>query len=479
MANLLTIDAAYPVGPDEVGAPGRPEAGGNEPRPPETALHLAWRQRATGGRLIPADDGEAYRALFPGWPNTGKGPDFRGALLANSKGWLFSGDVEIHVEQDDWYRHGHHRDREYRHVVLHAVERVSPTGRAVKTVAGARVPTITLIRDDSPAQEDPRPCAPLREVRPLREIEETLDGEGQRRLEEKAGAMGQAIADHGPGQALYQGLLRALGYSRNAEPFAVLAQRLPYEAVVEALRGKPRPLRGRIAEALLLGAAGLLPSQRERERPTDAHPRILEYLWGYLRPRLAGSAPAWRWDQVRPVNAPARRVAAAAGLVIRFLDSGLVEGLREALTGGDQGSPEGVAAVHQALSVQGAGYWAEHHDFGGRSRLPPALIGPGRAADMTVNAVLPFFVALGRAREDYGLADRCMTLYRSHPPLEVNRVTKTMTGLLLPEGSAFSHTAQRQQGMIGLYKRRCSGLLCDGCRLGQGSPSVDTRERRL
>ena len=113
------------------------------------------------------------------------------------------------------------------------------------------------------------------------------------------------------------------------------------------------------------------------------------------------------------------------------------------------------------------GYWARHVDFGAQWRPNPTRLGASRASDMVVNVLLPFFYAWGRDRGGERLRRRCLDLYRSHPPLSENHITREMERMLQLEGDRrVVTTAQRQQGLIHLYKRRCAGLLCEGCALG-------------
>ncbi|MCH8283588.1 MAG: DUF2851 family protein, partial [Chloroflexi bacterium] len=46
------------------------------------------------------------RVIFPGWSNSGRGPDFTGAVVQTPEGSMLRGDVEIHVDDHGWYRHG-------------------------------------------------------------------------------------------------------------------------------------------------------------------------------------------------------------------------------------------------------------------------------------------------------------------------------------------------------------------------------------
>ena len=51
------------------------------------------------------------------WNISEEGPDFRNARLIID-GHLRVGDVEVHFEQQDWIRHGHHTDSNYNNVIL-------------------------------------------------------------------------------------------------------------------------------------------------------------------------------------------------------------------------------------------------------------------------------------------------------------------------------------------------------------------------
>jgi hypothetical protein len=89
----------------------------------------------------------------------------------------------------------------------------------------------------------------------------------------------------------------------------------------------------RIRDAMFsgLGAAGLLPSQRPLQ--SEAPPELVEEERLWRRHRALGTITTpWQLFRVRPENAPARRVAAAAAMVERFLPAGLpaslVDGLR-------------------------------------------------------------------------------------------------------------------------------------------------------
>ncbi len=428
--------------------------------PPESAVHDWWAGAA--GREVPLVGGGARRVVFPGWPNGGAGPDFLGAVLGDERGRLARGDVEIHVDGADWRSHGHHRDPRYRDVILHVALRPPPAPVAMSDGATAPTAVIALVDAHGPAREEVRPCM---RPGPAAELAAVLEEEGMRRFEERAAAYERRIGQDGAEQALYGGVLEALGYARNVEPFRRLAELAPWSALEAALLPVPEATRRYWAEALLLGAAGLLPSQRgwEAER---GYPALLEALWERRPAAVRFDSLSWRFDGARPANAPARRVA-GAGTIAARLAGGLAGRLDDMLVSGGAGGLAG------AFAVDGPGYWRGRFDFsspdsegGGVLKKEGALVGASRAADIVVNVALPWLTASARLEGDAALAERCLDAYRAHPPLAANRLTRRMAAMLDERGAGeVPRTAAVQQGMIGLYKRRCDGLLCEGCAL--------------
>lgn len=78
----------------------------------------------------------------PGLPNPGDGPDFTGAKVLMDDHIALHGDIEIHVNEGDWYRHGHHDDKRYNSVILHVV--LHGSGKRAQSLDGHRPPTIII-----------------------------------------------------------------------------------------------------------------------------------------------------------------------------------------------------------------------------------------------------------------------------------------------------------------------------------------------
>lgn len=83
----------------------------------EKHLQILWATQLLGNPLT-TSEGEAISVHSPGIWNHQRGPDFRKADITIGSQRV-SGDIEIHFNDQDWKRHGHHKDPAYDQVVLH------------------------------------------------------------------------------------------------------------------------------------------------------------------------------------------------------------------------------------------------------------------------------------------------------------------------------------------------------------------------
>ena len=439
--------------------------------PSEKLLVQVWKGRHLRQGGLITDDGPVVEVVFPGWQNTDRGPDFRGAIVATGAGKLLKGDVEMHVLSSDWVAHGHDRDPLYDAVAAHVVWRIDNPG-PTRVAKGALVPTLALEGSadleaamlGKPAQGANASLCLRREALSSREKAAVLDEAGEQRFEEKAAALESNIAVKGAEQALYEGLMEALGYSKNKGPFVELSQIMPLAILEGLVAGKPPQRRVLTLQAVLFGSAGLLPSQRGIAHVSEPDVHALEEIWASAGPGRHMPEGSWQLFRVRPQNMPTRRIAAASHLLERYAGAGVIEGLAAPLM---QGPPRLAAReVRRALTVKAQGFWADNADFGAPCRRDPTLVGDGRAGEMAVNVVLPFFRAYGCYMGIERLARRALEVHMAFPKLPENHITLQMKAQLFLDGSRLVNSAMRQQGLIHVYKSMCQQLQCGGCVLG-------------
>ncbi len=426
----------------------------------EAQLTEIWRGRRYPAGALVTRAGVPVNVIFQGRPGRGPGPDFRGAVIAGPSGVPLRGDVELHVRSSSFRAHGHHLDQAYAGVILHVVFE-DDTGADTELPGGGSAAVVALAPWVAQRADELRrwlaqpllwrePCHDAVMRLGLDGAGAALDAEGDRRLEAKVARARDALRAGGAGQVLYEGLLEALGYGGNGPAMLLLARRLPWREL--AARAPDGDRRAFDLEALLLGSAGLLPSQRGHRGPIDDYAAELEarFARGGLPSLPQGS---WKLWGVRPANAPARRVAAAASLLARL------------------GAPSELLRVFEARSVKEAiaplmvearGYWLRRYDpCAAPCRLPASLVGRSRALEIVVNVVLPAAGALG----DEELSGRARTLFARLPRPAVYGRTRFIEAALASEGLRVPVNARRAQGLLALHASWCSANGCGRCPL--------------
>ena len=396
---------------------------------PERLAAKLWRNRQNV--RLRTLDGKNLRVLYPGRPNGGPGPDFKDALVKPENAAPVRGDIEVHRATAGWKTHGHQHDPRYNNVALHLVYGEDAPGPVYRE-DGQMVPAVPMPLGDTPEEAGPSWLAqrlhPWRAM-PVVERQEALERLGEARFLLKRAVFRLALAQQGPDQVMYQGVMEALGYSRNRAPFLELASCMPWQAIRQEATQAATGQGAAVLEGLLLAAGGL--GQGEPPKGVRRMPPA-----------------AWRLAGLRPQNHPRRRIAGAAVLFARAIEMGpTVYFVRLAKAG------EGTAFFHGLEA----------------SRDGQTLIGRDRALDTAVNIVLPCLHAWAGVTGDDGLAAACLRIYRICPKSADNELLREIAFLLDVPASHLARNASQQQGALHLYET----LLQEGDAHIYGAPSPE------
>lgn len=434
---------------------------------PETQVALAWQQMV--GKELATVEGERIAVLYPGMRNGDRGPDFRDAVITNGHR-LTQGDIEVHSKSSDWYRHRHHCDAGYNTVILHVVMHhdCDPT---TLLQSGKTVPILCLaqaLQYQAYLLPYQLPCFRIMDRLDKQTLVRLLNIAGEHRFKQKAMHFLDEIVhlaqEEEAEQVLFRGMTRALGYAKNTEPFEELAHRLPISSI--------KHTKGLVVkQALLLGTAGLLPSQRSMNNIASERQILeLERTWrsAEREPRTMKEND-WNLSHVYPNNSPVRRIIALSYLLERYsegnrrLQGSLLSSLLQLAEEADP--PRGHHLLDNSLVVVGDEYWRNHFDFDVRTRTKmSALLGNGKAGEIAVNVLLPFVFAWGRMAGKPESMKKAMELYNTYPKLAQNQITRHMAKQLCLEGTS-GFTACHQQGLIHIFKNYCREGACSQCPL--------------
>ncbi|MDD5678333.1 MAG: DUF2851 family protein [Kiritimatiellae bacterium] len=440
----------------------------------ERHLQCIWFDAALRPGTLKTEQGKEIVVEHPGQWNLEDGPDFLGAVLrVGPEQRRLAGDVEIHVHPADWQRHGHARNPVYARVIAHvtyfsgALLSASLPGGAIQISlenALAADPvfsfeSLDLTAYPYAAREPATPCAQVLKKLGPDYVAGLLESAGEERLRGKAARMAGAFPSKGADQILYEEIMTALGYKNNRAPFRYLAEQLSLEILRQASGGDPVK-----AYALLMGVAGLLPTQTPAcwDAVTRAFVRQLwDHWWKHQAAWNARTLRRknWKLSGLRPPNHPQRRLMLAAILFINAPD--LVRRLTELNTGLPDNA---LASMMELFQPEANHYWQRRLALSGKVQTAPvSLMGEGRAAAIVLNVLVPFLAALGK----HGVLSPAFL--RRLPPEEDNQIIRqTAHNLLGPDHNpALYRSGLRQQGLIQIFNDFCltDRSLCDQCAL--------------
>lgn len=444
----------------------------HEPRPsvPEALVQDLWRTQRFDTAALSTAEGHPLRVLDPGTLNTDGGPDFLNArLLMNGVEWV--GAVEVHVQSGGWYAHDHHTDARYNSVVLHVTLYPDMWTGGLLRADGSALPELALAdRLQRPLRKllhafltrpaDTLPCAAQWQDVPAAVRVPFVESLGRERLQTKARALGdQYQVEPNLQSLLYLHLARALGFAKNAEPMALLAQRVPL-AVARAEAADLTRL-----DALFLGTAGLLPDDdalREATPATRAYVDALRALFMELQTQYTlqpMERTQWQFFRLRPANFPPLRVAQLAALCQPggLLDKDPVGHLVAGLQADDPLS----TWDHLLATTTPPAFWRTHYRLATETAERFPGMGRTRRRALITNAVLPLLLLYAEQEAALPIRGAVFGLLQ-RLPAERDRVMRRFAAL----GSR-PKNALMAQGYHALYRSFCTQGRCLSCAIGE------------
>lgn len=417
----------------------------------EDFIHFLWRQARFDLRNLTTTGGSSLSIQDFGLHNKDAGPDFSGGQL-RIDGLQWAGNIEMHVNASDWYKHGHETDLAYDNVILHVV---LEEDRPVFRRNGNRIPCLEL-KGRIPAgllnsywrlehNEAWVPCTNQLQLVDEPTRRNFLELILKERVDVRAkGFMDRlATTNRDWEEAFYQLLARALGGRVNADAMEMLARSIPLRVL---LKHKHSLLQ---LEALLFGQSGLLPDKTEDE---EAYITLLrrEYaLLGVKHSLRPIPTTAWRYLRLRPNNFPTVRIAQLAAMLHR--------------TGQLFGKSLAAANARELVNmfeVKLSNYWRTHYRFGKEVKTSERRLGTSSIHSILINTIAPALIAYGEYRLDDRFYDRAVELLQELPA-ENNQILRKWTKL----GFA-ARDAAESQALLQLKTQYCEKSRCLDCAIG-------------
>lgn len=415
----------------------------------EQLLHYVWKHKIFPLTPLQTTSGQPVEVIDPGLPNMNAGPDFFNAKL-KIDGTLWVGNVEIHTQASDWFRHGHERDKAYDNVILHIVEESDcevyhTDGEVVPQLMLHCPENISRRYDELKQTEIFPPCYSILNTLPKLTVHSWLSALQVERFDRKARNIAERLerCNHHWEDVFFITLARNFGFGLNGDAFEVWANHLSFRAV-----DKHRDHLFQV-EAFFLGQAGLL----EEASGEDVYYQKLQKEFRYLQHKFELPVPMtssqWRFLRLRPGNFPHVRLAQLANLYHR--EQSLFSRTMAAET---------VEDVKKILVTKTSAYWEEHFTFQKTSSRQEKRLGENALNLILINTVIPFLYAYGIHKADESLCERA-TRFLESLKAENNHVTRLWSAAGLPV-----FTAADSQALLELQKEYCDKKDCLRCRFG-------------
>ena len=212
----------------------------------EKLIQKIWNNGEFSQKNLKTSDGNSLEILDSGRLNLAEeGPDFKDATLLID-GNVIYGDIEIHIEEKDWEKHGHDNDPAYRKVILHVL--VYPPKRkcsVIPSILEKRIATFFLLPQlhkslEEHAEEDAldRLNGISTENAPSKDFPQNWEESRKWAYERwltKLNYAEKRLKASGWVEACHQWLLEVLGHQRNRSPMARIALKYPTQSWLTGL----------------------------------------------------------------------------------------------------------------------------------------------------------------------------------------------------------------------------------------------------
>lgn len=415
----------------------------------EDFIHFLWKYRLFNSSILYSTRGLPINIIQTGTANVDAGPDFSAARI-NIDGTLWAGNVEIHLNSSDWFRHGHQTDDAYNNIILHVVmnhdkEILDKSGNEVPVLEIKKFFDIALFYkyERIISSKTWIPCEKFIDQTDNFIVVNWLNRLLVERLENKANEIYQFFKyfENSWDQTFYYFLARNFGFKVNASPFALLAQNTPFR-ILSRHRDDLTQL-----EAILFGQAGFLTDDFK-----DAYPSLLQKEYNFLRHKynlVPMDGSLWKFSKLRPPNFPTIRIAEFARLIHQ--STNLFRKITESSS---------VEEIKNLFEAQGSPYWTNHFRFDKVSDGKPKNIGISAIENIIINTIIPLKFVYGTENLRHDIRDQAINMLTELPAEKNTIIERWLSIGIKPQNAGES------QALLELKKYYCTPRKCLQCAIG-------------
>ena len=414
----------------------------------EDFLHYLWKFKKFDTLNLKTFNGEAITIINVGQYLEMAGPDFFNAqIVIGDQKW--AGNVEIHLKSSDWYVHHHERDEAYENVILHVVwEHDTEIFRSNNT----EIPVLELKKyvDAATITNYKSLMSPKTWIyceKQLKEVKEfTLKNWQERlffeRLERKSNPIFELLkqTNNDWEAVLFCLLAKNFGLNTNGEIFLKIAQSIPFSII------RKESFEVENLEALLLGTAGLLDSEKEDNYYKDLKFRYFYLLHKYqIEKKLVEPVQFFKH---RPDNFPTIRLSQLANLYHSR------QNLFSIIS-----TSNSVKSIYENFDVSTSDYWENHYQFDKESPKKKKKLSKSFVDLVLINTIVPIQFAYTKS-QGKEISEALIQLLNEVAP-EKNAILDKFSSFGIKSKNAFE-----TQSLLQLKNEYCNKSRCLECAIG-------------
>ncbi|TDD98325.1 DUF2851 family protein [Flavobacterium cellulosilyticum] len=414
----------------------------------EDFLHYLWKFKKFDALNLKTSNGEEITIINVGQYLELAGPDFfNSQIIIGDQKW--AGNVEIHLKSSDWYVHHHERDEAYENVILHVVwEHDTEIFRKNNTEIPVlelknHVDILTIVNYKTLMT----PKSWIFCEKQLKEINEfTLKNWQERlffeRLERKSKSIYELLeqTNNDWEAVLFCLLAKNFGLNTNGAIFMKIAQTIPFSII------RKESFEVENLEALLLGSAGLLDSEKE-----DSYFNNLKFRYFYLLHKYQfekKNVEPVQFFKHRPDNFPTIRLSQLANLY--HTQQNLFSKIS---------TSNSLQNIYEIVEVPASSYWQNHYQFDKESPKKKKKISKSFIDLIVINTLIPLQFAYAKNQGKEISEDLFILLNEVAP--EKNAIMDKFTSFGIKPKNAFE-----SQSLLQLKNEYCNKSRCLECSIG-------------
>jgi hypothetical protein len=410
----------------------------------EKLLQYIWQFQYFNRSGLQTTKGEELQIIFTGTINQNQGPDFHNAKVKIGN-TILAGTIEIHCKTSDWEKHQHHKDKNYRNVILHVVYEndVDLNNNIPVLELESRISNI-MLQQYGKLMEATSFIACAGNIHSIKEItwiawKERLLAERLTRKSKKILELLNENKAHWE-ETFWWLLARSFGVKVNGDAFEAIARSISINILAKHKNSIHQ------LEALLFGQANLLDENFEEE-----YPRLLQREYRFLKTKYGLNAigiPV-HFLRMRPGNFPTIRLAQLAMLIHSSIH--LFSKLLEA---------KNIADVKEWMHCTANDFWHYHYHFHVQSQFKKKKLGKSTVNSIIINTIVPALFAYGLYHKNEEQKTKVLQ-WLEQIDSESNSIISGFLSLSIKSKNAFD-----SQALIELKNEYCTKKRCLECSVG-------------